>query len=156
MNEHQYKIEQARVKYPLRKTILINPQVPAMVNEFDEELPKSYLRNVKIVERFIGKLEAIYKQENTVDTERYFASKEEKDLMARFLKERELNWFLNPTEGLVRDNRKLAKVIIEGKEVMKWVDNETMVAYDMVGMYEKTDEIIPEYKFVRWCRPMDV
>jgi hypothetical protein len=57
--------------------------------------------------------------------------------------------------SLTTDNKKWAWVIINEKRMMCWVDNVTMKAYKADG-YNKTDIEIPEFKFERWCRGMDL
>jgi hypothetical protein len=63
ISKYQYKINQARIKSPLKKTILFNPIISIMLNEFGEELPDSKLRNEMQVEKFLFKLESAYKYE---------------------------------------------------------------------------------------------
>ncbi len=64
MDEHKYRIEMARIKYPLKNTILLNPIIGMMVNEFGEELPESNKRNTIEVEKFLVRLEMVYEQES--------------------------------------------------------------------------------------------
>mgnify|MGYP000462879768 CR=1 FL=1 len=66
MNKYKYKIQQARIKYPLKNSILINPLLPMMVNEFGEELPESEMRNTLELEKFLVKLEMTFKAENAL------------------------------------------------------------------------------------------
>jgi|GEM_PF-3590986 hypothetical protein len=63
MNEHQYRISKARIKYPLTKTILLNPIVCVMVDEFGNELPDSKIINTIEVEKFLVRLEMAYDRE---------------------------------------------------------------------------------------------
>lgn len=60
-----------------------------------------------------------------------------------------------PTSELPVCNKKWAMIEVEGESQMQWVDNITMKAYKRDGYY-KTNIEIPEYKFDRWCRPMDL
>jgi|TARA_R110000744_G_scaffold292361_1_gene402903 hypothetical protein len=64
MNEYKYKIQQARIKYPLKETILINPILPMMVDESGEELPESKMRNTIGLDKFLVRLEMTFKAEN--------------------------------------------------------------------------------------------
>jgi|TARA_R110000772_G_scaffold44329_5_gene102021 hypothetical protein len=63
MNEYEHKINQARLKYPLKKTILLNPVIGMMVDEFGKEYPQSKERNIIETEKFLVRLEMTYKQE---------------------------------------------------------------------------------------------
>lgn len=66
MNEHEHKVKIARIKYPLKKTILLNPILFGITNEFGEELIESKNENALKVEKFLIKLEMIHKKENCI------------------------------------------------------------------------------------------
>lgn len=66
MNEHTYRVQMARIKYPLKETILLNPLIFMMVDEFGKELNASNNRNNIEVEKFLVRLEMTYKQENSL------------------------------------------------------------------------------------------
>jgi hypothetical protein len=63
MNDHHNRITKARIRYPLKNTVLINPVVGMLVNELGVELPSSNARNTIEVEKFIINLEMKYNQE---------------------------------------------------------------------------------------------
>jgi hypothetical protein len=64
MNEHKNRINMARIRYPLKNTVLINPEIGMLVNEFGVEMPNSNIRNTIEVEKFIINLEMKYNQES--------------------------------------------------------------------------------------------
>lgn len=66
MNEYQHKIKKARTEFPLKKTILLNPVIGMMVDEYGKELPESKLRNTIEIEKFLVKLECAYHHENSL------------------------------------------------------------------------------------------
>lgn len=55
-------------------------------------------------------------------------------------------------------NWKLAKVRLPGKDSddICYVDRLTLKAYEIVGVYEKGDVEITDFKFVRWATGFDV
>ena len=63
MNEYEHKINQARLEYPLKTTILLNPVIGMMVDEFGKEYPQSKERNAIEIEKFLVRLEITYNQE---------------------------------------------------------------------------------------------
>jgi len=66
MNEHTHRVQMARIKYPLKETILLSPVIGMMIDEFGKELPDSKNRNNIEVEKFLVRLEMTYKQEHSL------------------------------------------------------------------------------------------
>jgi hypothetical protein len=86
-----------------------------------------------------------------------WVSKEEKKYMEEYAAQQEKYLFgIEPSpEPKPICNKKWAWIEVDGERQMQWVDNVTMKAYKRDG-YETTDVEIPNYKFERWCRPMDL
>ena len=86
-------------------------------------------------------------------------SDEEKKFMQEFQENRERVLLgiepIPERKHNLHKNKKWAWIKVNGERKMVWIDNQTMVAYEADG-YDYTDTVIPEYKFERWCRPMDI
>ena len=86
-------------------------------------------------------------------------NKQEKEHIAKLAEQQERYLMgINPIPERKPDpngNKKWAWIEVDGEHQMAWVDNVAMKAYKPDG-YNYTDIEIPEYKFERWCRPMDL
>jgi len=96
---------------------------------------------------------------------KYWITDAEKKVMDNFLSKSEKLFimYLGPRERalsfrrrkLNEDNRKWAWIIVGNTRFRAWVDNKTMKAYKADG-YDKTWMEWRNFKFERWCRPMDL
>ncbi len=96
-------------------------------------------------------------------------SKEELDNYNNFINEQRkkayytdfgsASWYLDKRKKRkdIRDNWKLAKIMVGNTEKIAWVDTiETTKAYKCGEWYSKTWMEIKNYTFVRWCTSFDM
>ena len=63
MNKYQHKVNMARIKYPLKTYLVLNPAFMMIVNEYGKESIESRLNNEVELTRFLVTLEMYYERE---------------------------------------------------------------------------------------------
>jgi hypothetical protein len=63
MNEYHHKVQLARLKYPLKKTNLLNPLFIRVTDENGDELPKSIAYNKLELEKFLFRIKLEHENE---------------------------------------------------------------------------------------------
>ena len=125
MNVHKKEISQLRIKYPLKHTILLNPLVIQVVDQYGEELLSSRLQNEMLLSRFRVDIHQAYEMESMTKIVAKVKSK------------------INMTETL-GTKRMGAQHDPSKNEVVDQIRNKAANLHDMIDSLLGTDEISGE------------